>query len=307
MNILITGGSGFVGRRVCELLLANGHSLVLLTRGQTPIASFGPLSAGQSLEVRNMSTDGQLPAGLLDDIDGIVNLAGEPLATGRWTKAKKQSILESRVNLTRQLVAAITQLARPPRVLVNASAVGYYGASETAIMTESSPPGDDFLARVCIAWEQEARKAESCGVRTVRIRISLVIGRGAHALRLMVLPFMFFVGGPLGNGKQWFPWIHREDLARVIIQALEDDAYQGPINAVAPQVINQHDVSLAIGRVLGRPAWLTVPAFALRLLFGERAQVLLTGQRVVPQQLQDHGFKFKFTTIEAALTDSLHQ
>ncbi len=319
MKILITGGSGFVGRRVCELLLAKGHSLILLTRGQTPIAPFDPLADGQSLEICKMTADGRLPLGLLEGIEGIVNLAGEPIASGRWSATRKHRILDSRVNLTRQLVDAIenAHLAQfenqsiPscagtfPRVLVNASAVGYYGTSETAKMTESSPPGDDFLARVCIAWEAAAMRAEQCGVRTVRIRIGLVLGHGAQALRMMALPFRFFVGGPLGNGRQWFPWIHREDLARLFVLALEDDTLHGPVNAVAPQLVRQFEVSKAIGRVLRRPSWLPVPAIALRLLFGEQAQVLLAGQQVSAEKLAAHGFTYLFPTIEAALAESL--
>lgn len=324
MNILITGGSGLIGQRVCELLLEKGHSLVLLTRNPSFKPSPGQKMTGQTLVVRDIPADGKLPPGLLDGVDGIVNLAGEPIASGRWTAAKKRLILDSRVNMTRQLVEAIAQSRQPqfvesllkeipsgsthlhkPLVLVSASAAGYYGASETATMTESSLPGKDFLAQVCVAWETEAKRAESYGVRTVPIRFSLVICRGAHALKMMVLPFRFFIGGPLGNGRQWFPWIHRDDLARLIIQALEDDSFSGPVNAVAPQAIRQREFSAALGRILGRPSWLPVPAFALRLLVGEQAQVLLSGQHVVSEQVVAHGFKFLFPTIESALHESL--
>ena len=310
MKILITGGSGFVGRRVCELLLAKGHSLVILTRGQPQTQSSqltqpglaSHLAAGQTLESCTL-INGQLPPGLLEGIDGIVNLAGEPLASGRWTAAKKRRILESRVNLTRQLVDAVA--GKGIRVLVNASATGYYGIHETGPVSESSPPGDDFLARVCIAWEAEAQRAESWGVRTVRVRIGLVIGRGAPALRMMALPFRLFAGGPLGSGRQWFPWIHRDDLARLIVLALEDDSFQGPVNAVSPENVRQREVSQVIGQVLHRPSWLPVPAFALRLLFGEQAQVLLEGQGVVPEQLALHGFTYAFPDLKSALAESL--
>jgi uncharacterized protein (TIGR01777 family) len=283
VNIAITGASGFLGKALVADLRAKGHTV-------------SPVS---------------LRSGLRNDVfsacDAVVHLAGEPVAQ-RWTASVRKSIERSRVEGTRSVVAAIA--GSPVKVLVSASAVGYYGARGEEILTETSAPGNDFLGRVAAAWEREALRASEHGVRVVCPRIGVVLGKGGGALARLLLPFRLGVGGRLGSGKQWMSWIHLDDLMALLEMALleaslEDRRLEGPINAVAPNPVTNLEFTRALGQVLHRPTVFPVPAIALKALFGEMSQVLLEGQRVLPAAALQAGFEFKFPAITSALRDAL--
>jgi uncharacterized protein len=274
MKVAITGGSGFIGRAVAERLRASGHSVSAVSLRATP----NP-----------------------DDFAGcqaVVHLAGEPVAQ-RWTTAARERILNSRIQGTRALVAALRH--EPPVVLVSASAIGFYGSRGDHILTEDSPPAPDFLGLVALGWEQEAVAAEEFGVRVVRPRIGVVLGRGGGALAKMTLPFRLGVGGRLGSGKQWMSWIHLDDLVSLIEFAIADTAFSGPMNAVAPNPVTNADFTRELAAALHRPAIFPVPEFALKLLFGDMSQMLLGSQRVIPEAALRAGFRFRFTEAGEAL------
>jgi uncharacterized protein (TIGR01777 family) len=238
-------------------------------------------------------------------VDGIFNLAGEPIAAKRWTHAQKERIKTSRVQSTRALVNAIATAKDKPKFLINASAVGYYGPHGDETITEESGPGDDYLSRVCVAWEEEASKAEAYRVRVVLVRTGIVLGKGKGALAKMVPPFKFFAGGPLGSGNQWMPWIHIEDQLGLLLFLLDNETARGPFNATAPNPVTMTEFGKTLGDVLNRPSWATVPAAVLTLLVGEMAEMLLNGQRAVPQAALKLGYEFKYPTLMPAL-QSLH-
>jgi hypothetical protein len=235
----------------------------------------------------------------LREADVIIHLAGEPVAQ-RWTAEAKRRILESRVVGTRSLVEALAALPRRPEALICASAIGYYGSRGDEILTESSAPGSGFLPEVCVAWEREAQAAEAFGIRVVRVRTGLVLGAGGGALPRMLPPFRMGVGGRLGSGRQWMSWIHLEDLTALLLFAVEN-RFQGPLNAVAPHPVTNADFTRELARALRRPALFPVPEFALRLLFGEMADVLLDSQRVAPAAAEAAGFRFRFPQLPPAL------
>jgi uncharacterized protein (TIGR01777 family) len=232
--------------------------------------------------------------------DGIINLAGEPIAK-RWTERQKEMIGSSRVQSTRTLVEAIGRAKEKPKWLLNASAIGYYGPHGSEPLSEEAGPGSDFLSRVCVAWEREAEKAESHGLRVVRLRTGIVLGKGGGALAKMILPFKLFMGGPLGSGEQWISWIHLEDEIALILFLMEHPEAAGAVNATAPNPVTMSQFCKAIGEVLNRPSWAPVPAFALRLMLGEMADMLLTGQRVLPAAAQKLGYSFKYPNLLEAL------
>lgn len=236
--------------------------------------------------------------------DGVVNLAGAPIAEERWTPARKQEILDSRKRGTEKIVAAIAGANPKPSVLVSASAIGYYGASETATFDETSPAGEDFLAQVCQVWEAEAEKVKQTGTRLVIVRTGIVLGMGG-ALGKMLLPFKLFAGGPLGSGRQWFSWIHRDDLVNLILRSLAQPEMQGVYNATAPNPVRMDEFCKALGEVMNRPSWLPVPGFALEALLGDAAQVVLEGQQVLPKRTLESGFEYKYPTVKQALQQIL--
>lgn len=301
MKVVITGATGFVGSRLVEVLRDGGHSIVVLTRrpeegerlfppGQFPqleVVAYDPLQSGP------WQTQ-------VDGCDGVVNLAGAPIAQ-RWSPDYKQEIIASREQGTQRIVEAIANATHRPAVLVNASAVGYYGTSETATFTEDSPPGDDFLAEVCKRWEAATEPAEDL-CRVVILRTGIVLGNGG-ALERMIPPFKLFAGGPIGNGRQWFSWIHREDLVGLIIKALTDTTLQGAYNATAPSPVRMQDLCQALGQVMDRPSWLPVPEFVLELMMGDAAQVVLEGQQVLPRRAQATDFTYRYSTVTKALKD----
>jgi len=233
--------------------------------------------------------------------DGIVNLAGEPILGGRWNASRREAISRSRIQLTNSLVEAIERAAKRPDVLVSASAVGYYGDRSAEVVDENSAAGHDFLANVCREWEQAAQRAAQAGVRVFIPRFGVVLGLDGGALAQMLPPFQFGAGGPIGNGRQYIPWIHLFDLVELIATALEDPRYTGPAIAAAPNPVTSREFARALGRVLQRPSLVPVPAFALRVIFGDGASVLNTGQRVNPARLKELGFKWRFETLEPAL------
>ncbi|HZT75730.1 MAG TPA: TIGR01777 family oxidoreductase [Vicinamibacterales bacterium] len=275
MRTIIAGGTGFLGRPLAAALAADGHEVVALPRG---------------------STDG------IDGADVVVNLSGEPIAGTRWSAAQKQRILDSRITTTRRIAEAIRAARRPPRVFVSGSGVGYYGPRGDEIVTEAEGPGGDFLAGVCVAWEAEAGRAADC-TRVVRVRTGLVLERDGGALPQMLPPFWFGAGGPVGSGRQYWPWIHRADWIALVRWTIETDAVEGAINATAPAPATNRAFASALGRALHRPAFLPAPAMALRLMLGEMADaLLLSGQRAVPEKAQRLGFTFRYPELDRALT-----
>jgi len=302
LKLLLLGCSGFVGRELVPYLLQLGHAITLVSRQPQPF----PALVGERLNVLRLNPadpeswqhDGLDAA--LAAADGVVNLAGEPIAEKRWTPVHRQLLLDSRVRTTELLVKAMAALPEPPKVLVNGSAVGFYGTSETARFTEASASGSDFLAEICRAWEAAADQAPA-GCRVVQLRIGIVLGPDGGALGKMLPVFRTGFGGPVGSGKQWMSWIHRTDLCRLIAEALEDPAFSGIYNAVAPTPTTMGGFALALGKALGRPSLLPVPGPILQLLLGDGAQVVLEGQQVVPERLTGQGFQFHYGDLNAAL------
>ncbi|MCP9838958.1 TIGR01777 family oxidoreductase [Cyanobium sp. N.Huapi 1H5] len=302
MRLLLLGCTGFVGRELVPFLLNLGHQLTLVSRRARPDSEAAdPRLTTLCCDPSDPASWGQ-PALLeaLAAADGVVNLAGEPIADQRWTPLHRQRLLDSRIGTTTQLVRAMAALATPPRVLVNGSAVGYYGTSLEAGFTEASPPGDDFLARLCARWEAATQVApEAC--RIVVLRVGIVLGPDGGALGKMLPVFRAGFGGPVGSGQQWMSWIHRHDLCRLIVTALEDDTYAGPYNAVAPEPTRMGIFASSLGRALGRPSLLPVPGPLLQLLLGDGAAVVLEGQQVSPERLLAQGFHFQYPELSAAL------
>lgn len=298
MRVIVAGGTGFIGRALCRDLLLAGHEVAVLTRDASRAMGRVPQGAG----VAQWSPE--QPEGLpevLSDADAVVNLSGESIAAGRWTPAFKQRLIDSRVNSTRTLVQAI-RLANPrPKVLVNASAVGIYGDRGEEELTESSPPGTGFPAELAVRWEQAAEEARDTGVRVVKLRIGIVLGEGGGALEKMLLPFRFFVGGPFGSGRQWFPWVHLDDVTGLTLHALQDERVDGALNVVAPGAVRLGAFCQSLGKVLKRPSWLPVPGFALRLVAGELGETMLWSQKVVPQVALQTGYTFRYPEVEEAL------
>ena len=305
MKVAITGATGFVGSRLVQRLHGKGHKVVVLARNTAFAQKVFPSEAFPNLEIvaytPNASGSWQ---SVIASCDGVVNLAGEPIAEGRWTPERKQEILNSRKLVTQKIVEAIANANPKPTVLVNASAIGYYGTSETATFDETSLSGNDFLAQVCQAWETEARKVKDAGVRLVILRLGIVLGNGG-ALGKMIPPFKLFAGGPIGSGRQWFSWIHVDDLVNLILQALTKPEIEGVYNATAPNPVRMADLSQTLGRVMNRPSWLPVPAFAIEALLGDGAIVVLEGQQVIPKRTEETGFEYKYPNLQSALTQIL--
>ena len=283
MKILIAGGTSFLGRPLAAALAAEGHAVVVRGRG----------SAGSPQAVSAADVDG---AG------AVVNLAGESIAAKRWTAAQKQRILDSRVQTTRSLVTAIQGAAAPPPVFVSGSAVGYYGPLGDAAVTEDAPAGSDFLAGVCVQWEHEALLAASDRTRVVCVRTGIVLEKDGGALPQMLPPFKFGAGGPVGSGRQYWPWIHRDDWIALVRWAITTPTVNGAINATAPTPVTNREFARALGRAMHRPAFMPAPGFALRLLLGEMADgLLLSGQRAMPAKAMRLGFQFRYSTVDSAL------
>jgi uncharacterized protein (TIGR01777 family) len=304
MKVAITGATGFVGSRLIEKLRDREHQILVFTRNSTKAKKVFPNSAFPNLETieYNPKESGDWQQAI-SGCDAVINLAGEPISE-RWTPQHKIEIMESRQLGTRKIVEAIKQAESKPEVLINSSAIGYYGTSETATFDESSASGNDFLAQVCQQWEAEAEKVKEAGVRLVIIRTGIVLGDGG-ALAKMIGPFKMFAGGPIGSGRQWFSWIHREDLVNLIIEALKREDLEGVYNGTAPNPVKMAQFCQTLGEVMHRPSWLPVPEFALELLLGDGAKVVLEGQQVLPKKTQSAGFQYQYPTLKSALTEIL--
>ena len=292
MEILLTGGTGFIGRHLCPMLLDAGHHVTVLSRN--------PARAATLLDTRVNIID-RLDA--LQDtaiIDGIVNLAGAPIMGMPWTAGRRQQILGSRLRTTQALVDLIARLDKKPQVLVSGSAIGYYGIGDHT-MTESDGPTAIFQSQLCAQWEQSAAQAQAHGTRVCYLRTGVVLAKDGGALPRLALPVKFGVGSILGNGQQWLSWIHLDDMLRLICFALENAGVQGPLNATAPEPVTHRDMMRALATVLHRPLFLKVPAFLLRTMMGEMSQLLLEGQRVLPERTVASGFTFRYPALEPAL------
>ena len=302
MKIAITGATGLVGSRLVEKLNQEGHQILVFTRNPNKAQKAFPASAFSNLEIVQYTPQesGEWQRSV-SGCDAVVNLAGEPIAE-RWSPQHKKAIMESRQIGTRKLVEAIAMAEHKPQVLVSGSAIGYYGTSETTVFQENSAPGNDFLAQVCQNWEAEAQKVTESGVRLVILRIGIVLANGG-ALGKMLGPFKMFAGGPIGSGKQWFSWIHRDDLVNLIYQGIQRSDMSGVYNATAPHPVRMKTLCQTLGEVMNRPSWLPVPDFVLELLLGDGAVVVLEGQQVLPENTKGTGFDYKYPELHLALED----
>jgi len=292
MKILITGGSGFIGQRLCASLVEKGHTPLVVSRSSERARRVLPEQAIVRTRVADFKED--VP-------EAVINLAGEPIAEGRWTDKKKKAIRDSRINITRDVVDLCAKLDEPPSVLISASAVGYYGDQGSRDVTEETIPNDEFAHQICSEWEAEACKAEQAGVRVAILRIGLVLDAGGGMLAKVVPPFKMGLGGKLGDGKQYMPWIHREDIVNMILFLLERENLSGPFNASAPNPVTNAEFTRALGRALNRPTVLPAPALALKLAFGEMSRLLLTGAKMLPERMQQEGFEFHHARLDEAL------
>jgi uncharacterized protein (TIGR01777 family) len=298
MRIVVAGGTGFLGQPLVSSFAADGHEVVILSRSAS--SSAGPGAARAVAWTPNGDIGPW--ARELDGAAAVVNLAGESIAGHRWTTAHKQRIADSRTNATASLVAAIKKATNPPTVFLSGSAVGYYGPRGDEIVAEEAPPGRDFLAEVCKRWEAAAAAAASARTRVVYVRTGIVLERDGGALPPMLPPFKFGVGGPIGSGRQYYPWIHRDDWVALVRWCVDTASADGPVNATAPQPVENREFARALGRAMHRPALMPAPAFAMRILLGEMADALvLSGQRAVPAKAERLGFRFRYRTADDAL------
>ena len=301
MRVIITGGTGLIGQALAESLAADGHEVISLSRNPDKA---GGLPQG----ARAVKWDGRSAQGwgqLADGADAIVNLAGESIAAGRWSEARKQAILQSRVEAGQAVVDAVKAATRKPRVVVQSSAVGFYGPRGSEKIAEDTSAGHDFLASVCQAWEASTAAVEPLGVRRVIIRTGVVLDKNGGALPQMMLPFKLFAGGPLGGGRQGFPWIHLADEVAAIRFLIDQPSASGVFNLSAPNPLSNAQFGRVLGKVLGRPSFMPTPGIAMKMMFGEMSTLLLDGQFEIPQRLQQLGFTFRFADAEAALRDVL--
>ena len=296
MKIVLTGATGMIGSLLTERLSKSHHSLVLLSRKPPSEISV----ANKQWLVWQPGASGEWERAI-DGADAVINLAGEPIAGKRWTPKQKEILRSSRIDGTKALVDAIAKAQVKPKLMISASAVGYYGPHGDEALNEDSKPGDDFLARLCVDWEAQAQQAESLGVRVCLLRTGIVLAKGEGALKKMVPPFKMFIGGPLGSGRQWMPWIHIEDEVGLIQFLIENERARGAFNGTAPNPVTMAEFSKTLGGVLNRPSWARVPPSVLALMVGEMAEMLLNGQRAIPEAAMKLGFKFKYPNLKLAL------
>lgn len=298
MNIVVAGGTGFVGRALCAALFQNGHRVTILTRQTRQV----PHQADVQLQSLQWNARDSGPwEQAFEGADAAINLAGAPIADARWTGSRKQLITDSRVLTTRLLVSALSRRSTKPLTFISASGIGYYGASDDRRLDEATARGEGFLADLCFAWEAEALRAGEIGARVVILRTGMVLEQDGGALPKMLLPFRLFAGGPIMPGSQWVSWIHRRDLIGLIQWALTTTTVSGPINAVAPEAVTMKTFCEVLGRVVHRPSWIPVPEVALTVLLGELGTMMTTGQRVIPAKAMAGGYRFRYPTLEPAL------
>ena len=300
MTIAIVGGTGFVGRHLAAGLVAAGHAVTIVTRNRHTAAA--RVGAGYPVHEWDPSNGATLEPALHGQ-DAVINLAGESVAEGRWTSTRKQGLRASRIGTTRMMVEALSRLPTParPTVLVSASGTGFYGVEPGTRVDETAPQGHGFLADLCGEWEQAAHLAMDAGMRTVCLRIGMVLGHDGGALKNMLVPFRLFLGGPVGRGTQPVSWIHVEDLGRLIAAILDNDTVKGPVNAVAPNPVTMKELCSTLGKIMGRPSWLPVPAFALRIALGELSTLLTHGQLVQSCTVPHMNFTYRYPVLESAL------
>lgn len=300
MKILVTGGTGFIGRQIASRLLQDGHEMTILTRSTSQLGEVRP---GVVYLRADPTQKGRWQAAI-EDHDAAINLAGASIFT-RWTAAHKKAIQESRLKTTRHLVEGIPPQSQKPFTLLSASAVGYYGFSGDETLTEDSPPGNDFLAQIAREWEEEAMKAKEKGARVVIMRLGIVLGEKGGALSQLIPLFRKYIGGPVGSGQQWFSWVHIQDLGEAIVFLIKHAEISGPVNICAPNPVTNKDLAKALGKALNRPSIIPTPGFLVKLVLGEMASIILKGQKVIPKRLQESGFVFQYPEIEQALTSLL--
>lgn len=295
MKVAISGGTGLVGKKLCHVLKARGDEVIVLTRGESKFE--------ENIQYVNWLGE-EKPEQALEGINAFVNLAGVSLNDGRWTEERKQAIYTSRMDTTDEVLRIIERLEKKPQVLINASAVGIYPTSTSAVYTEQSQKfATDFLGKVVADWEHNANRATELGVRVCLARLGVVLEKDKGALPLIVLPYQLLVGGTIGSGEQWLSWIHIDDVCGAILHAIENPELAGPINLTSPNAKRMKQFGKIVGQALNRPHWLPVPSFALKLALGEKSQLVLEGQYVEPEKLLQSGYQFKFTSLEDAIID----
>ena len=298
MKIVIAGGSGFIGQKLTDLLLAEGHTIVILTRKEK--------KSSVKVQYVKWLSDGASPENEIKNVDAFINLAGVSINDGRWNKSHQKQIYESRMTATDELLRIISSLTEKPSVLINASAIGIYPASVKNVYTESSTEiADDFLGKTVHDWENKAKQLVEHSIRTVFMRFGVVLGKEGGALPLMALPYKLFVGGKVGSGEQWVSWIHVTDVVRAICFALENNRLSGAVNVTSPSPLQMNDFGKTIGAVLHRPHWFPVPSLVMKTVLGQKSALVLEGQHVMPQVLMEEGFEFTFPSLKPALEDLL--
>ena len=303
MRVVVSGATGFIGRALVRALIERGDDVLVLSRRPKLAAR----RLGHQIKAIKWTPEYDPAWGEeIEGYDAVVNLAGEPIFGHRWTKTQKERIRKSRAESATGIIKAIRRADHRPETLISASGIGYYGPHGDKKLNEETPPGEGFLAEVCQAWEEEVEDDDTESVRTVRIRIGMVLGPGGGALEQMAKPFKVLLGGRLGSGRQWVSWIHLNDLVGMILWALNDPRVEGPLNGTAPQPVTNREFVRTLGRAINRPSIFPTPAFALRLALGTSAAVVLQGQRVLPERAQKLGYVFEFTSLAEALRDIYH-
>jgi uncharacterized protein len=295
MHILITGGTGFIGRYLINTLQSRGDTVTVVSR--TPATS-----RQKGITYVGWDTDF---ATLMGSVDAVINLAGSNLFDSRWTDEVRGTILNSRVEATSKMVEAIMNATKKPSVFISGSAVGYYGPRGNDLLDETQPPGQDFLAKVCVAWEYEAQKLTDPGVRVVLARIGIVQQTDSGALQKMLLPFKLFGGGPLGHGSQYYPWVHMDDMVHALLFCIDTPTITGPVNITAPAPVTMNEFASTLGDVMNRPSWFRVPGFVLKVAVGDSATAILASLRAIPKKLLDAGYRFRHPDLKRALHDML--
>lgn len=302
MKIILTGGTGFIGTYLLQRLSEQPNDIVLFTRSPAAAKTMNAAS------LRYVHWDAKSFGPWIEEINGadvVINLIGKNVFEQRWTAAVKQELIDSRVHSTGLIVEAIRRSSRKPNVLVSASAVGFYGEKGDELVTEESPGGNDFLAGLVVQWERAAKKAEEYGVRVANPRTGIVLQKDGGMVERLLLPFRLFGGGWIGSGKQYIPWVHMDDVVRGMLYPIENETVSGPYNLMSPNPVTMKDFCRILGNVLHRPSWVPVPDFALKILYGEGAKVIIAGQKAVPQKLLNAGYQFSFSDLETALKDIL--